>query len=129
MKIKTLTSIILVGTLALGNSGCEETTDHSSRPQQIEKTIMFPREKFLTISAKEYCESIEKKLSDYIIVGLFAEYDDIQKVIPHGTEVIVDYDFDCAGTQYEVHRYETGTTLVPKSYLPDSTEIGTTRLN
>ena len=82
---KTLSAIVLGS--AISFSGCGEDKAESNR---------FPQEKILTISAKEYCESLGKNLSDYEVIGIRGDssrivaklhYDDV----PKETEVVVGY--------------------------------------
>ena len=90
---KTLSAIVLGS--AISFSGCGGGKADSNR---------FPNEKILTISAKEYCESVGKNLSDYELIGVHKtmSYDNI----PKGTEIIVGY----IPGNYQV----VGTALVPK---------------
>ena len=68
----------------------------------------FSGEKVLTISAAEYCESADRKLSDYRMVGVQSTWSfyNFQEHIPAGTEVIVSF----------MHSREdyAGTALIPK---------------
>jgi len=66
---------------------------------------------FLTVSARDYCESVGKKLSDYKMVGI-VEYkmmEGIKNSLPAKTEVVVAYRESPTG-------YDDGygTALIPK---------------
>ncbi|MBI2047162.1 type II secretion system protein [Candidatus Pacearchaeota archaeon] len=66
----------------------------------------FPKEKILTISAAEYCESVGRKLSEYKVVGVFSwGYDSFQRDIPSGTEVVASFTYSGG--------YYAGTALIP----------------
>lgn len=99
MMNKLLSAIVLSS--VIGFSGCRKDDTDPNR---------FPREKILTISAKEYCESLGKNLSDYELVGViglgsrYISYDDI----PKETEIIVGYIG--VGRTFR----EAGTALIPK---------------
>ncbi|MBI5064656.1 hypothetical protein HZA97_00330 [Candidatus Woesearchaeota archaeon] len=109
--MKTINNSIcaLVASLAIGLGGC----GIGPSTQIPEKTASnFPREKIFTVSARDYCDSIGKKLSDYKMVGVMGN--NLSQYIPEGTEAIVDYDFDISGTQNMTWNYESGTALIPK---------------
>jgi hypothetical protein len=61
----------------------------------------FPLEKILTVRAKDYCDSMDKNLAEYKMVGVHAQGYDIQAIAEifgnqaSGAEVIVDYQFMC----------------------------------
>ena len=70
----------------------------------------FPREKILTISAIEYCESVGKQLTDYELVGVHA-IALTNEAVPIGTEVIAGYRLVYGGGKWS---WEYGTALVPR---------------
>ena len=78
----------------------------------------FPLEKILSVSAREYVESVGKQLSNYKMLGvgnwmyesggslLFGPLE-----VPRDTEVVVAY-----GTENTINgRYEYGTALISRS--------------
>ena len=78
-----------------------------------EKPRLFPLEKILTVSARDYCESVERRLSDYRLVGVHAEEDylsEFQKKVPRETEVVVEYVYASKGNCGRI----SGTALIPK---------------
>ncbi len=89
--------------------------------------MTVPLEKILTVSARDYCDSINKPLSDYelrgVIVVLCVEkggvIDDssfnkyfIEK-IPKGTEIVVSFNYSTRSYS-DGFFYAGGTALVPK---------------
>jgi len=89
----------------------------------MEKKNKFPLEKILTISARDYCESVGKNLQDYEMKGVHIQsssvgpkiIEELNEKIPKNTEVIVEYRFSNGGyfnVKYE--KYASGTALIPK---------------
>ena len=84
-----------------------------------EKPQPFPLEKILTVNARDYCESVGKKLSDYEMRGVhtksFKELESFAMNVPPNTEVVVDYM--SITTNYSTEYYQlnaSGTALIPK---------------
>ena len=83
-----------------------------------EKAQPFPLEKILTVSARDYCESVGKNLSDYILRGIHVyldmRYSEIkfQDKIPTGTEVVVSYQIAYVGFNSSIDA--SATALIPK---------------
>jgi len=92
------------------------------KPGEVEKEEKqpFPLEKILTVSPRDYCESVGKKLSDYEMRGvhcLFNNRDETRQVyrafaekVPLIAEVIVGYTI-VAAHHWE---YVIGTALIPR---------------
>lgn len=93
------------------------------------KSFPFPLEKILTISAREYCESKGKNLSDYEMFGVHAQGYDIRAVSEifcnqaGNAEVVVNYQFirhsvPTKNTKQQETEQEimiaAGTALIPK---------------
>ena len=88
----------------------------------------FPREKILTVSAKDYAESMGRTVSSYDMVGIGGDhchaFDALEKLcvnfdLPENTEAIVDlrpFGGDRHGTIY-------ATALIPKSLNPLNLDI------
>jgi hypothetical protein len=92
--------------------------------------MAFPLEKILTVSAREYCESMGKKLKDYDMEGIhtrnsFGEedgltnlYDAFAGKVPQSAEIVVGYTVSAAigggGTTY-TQCYASGTALIPRT--------------
>jgi hypothetical protein len=74
-------------------------------------------EKILTVTATEYCESVGKPLSDYLLVGVHGCHNirEFSEEVPDGADVIVNHRLDYPGYHY-------GTALVPKDYKPKEPE-------
>lgn len=85
-----------------------------------EKPQPFPLEKILTVSARDYCESVGNNLGDYKLVGIhihsgnskYMAQDVFRERIPTGTEVIVSYQIAYVGFNFSVD--VSGTALIPK---------------
>ncbi len=83
---------------------------------ETEEPEPFPLEKILTVSARDYCESVREKLSDYEMKGVHAgDIDLFLEEIPRNTERVVAYicctaDFD----HNKNYRISSGTALIPK---------------
>ena len=77
-----------------------------------ERSKPFPLEKILTVSARDYCESVGKSLGDYVMRGIVNSYsDEFPKKVPEDAEVVVDYRL----SSFERHvKYACGTALIPK---------------
>ncbi len=91
------------------------------------KRKRFPLEKILSISATEYCQSVDKRLKAYHLQGVTAktDFDDgddfkfpktiIAKYIPKNTEAVVgfQYQFTLNDGNSE-YIFVDGTALIPK---------------
>ena len=83
---------------------------------------LFPLEKVLTISAREYCEMRGVQLKDYNAVGVHhrafikGNYDgkNLWECIPVGTEAIVGYTSSISQSGESFVLFEAGTALIPK---------------
>jgi len=85
----------------------------------------IPKEKVLTVSAKDYVASQGKTLNDYVMVGVS---DCVKKSLgkdipsPDGTEVIVNYQFGVIEDKKLGNTYcYAGTALVPVTPTAKST--------
>ncbi len=75
----------------------------------------FPLEKILTVSARDYVESRQNYLSNYIMVGVYSSEDinDFARRVPGDAEIVVDYrEFPRAA--YATIVAMSGTALIPK---------------
>ncbi len=76
----------------------------------------FPLEKILTMNARDYCDSKDKTLRDYEIVGVHGNINgdvkDFVNKIPKDTEIVVDYRSIQEHT-FKIRLY--GTALIPKA--------------
>jgi len=81
---------------------------------------LFPLEKILGTSAKDYVSSVGKNLTDYEFVGVHlcetvyrpkTYLKEFQKAVPENAEIVVDYRFFCASGPRSIF---SGTALVPK---------------
>jgi len=108
-----VTMVVLVIVLFVMNIG---SPNHPNEPDEIftasESEVKFPEEKILTISAKEYCDSIGKQLSDYDLVGIHTK--NIELGVPEGAEVVVCYRLGYAATNRYTYSWYYGTALIPK---------------
>ncbi|MEK6900217.1 MAG: hypothetical protein AABX05_03775 [Nanoarchaeota archaeon] len=96
-------------------------TDNYRKQAEVLADGPFPLERILTVSARDYCESAGKKLSDYEMIGVhgtafldcgkYSQLDFTNK-IPRDTEVIVDYKFLPVGSNHTLS--VSGTALIPK---------------
>jgi len=66
------------------------TRGSTERERHIKYEENFPEDKFLTVSAEDYCKSEGKELSDYKLVGIHGHIDFGIRV-PKETEVVVEY--------------------------------------
>ena len=80
--------------------------------------MIFPLKKILTVSARDYCDSINKPISDYELRGVIVldnttHYFPFSRLflekIPEGTEVVVSFNYSSDGIVYA-----GGTALIPK---------------
>lgn len=88
------------------------TVDKQAQPYAYRKTEIsrtLHKEKVLTISARDYVESIGKELSDYDMVGIHDFMDGSGVHAPERTEVIVDLEY--GGPHNPL---KSGTALIPK---------------
>jgi hypothetical protein len=91
--------------------------------------MAFPLEKILTMSARDYCEMMGKRLTDYVPQGVhtcntFREhalqniYNMFAERVPESAEVVVDYMFSSsiskAAEGSSVDSYASGTALIPR---------------
>jgi len=85
----------------------------------------FPLEKILNVTAREYCASVGKKLSDYDLVGVHARastkedlVEVFQNLVPNHAEIVVKYKphYAVAATFFEkaLVQQAEGTALIPK---------------
>ncbi|MDP3027058.1 MAG: hypothetical protein Q8N63_05080 [Nanoarchaeota archaeon] len=86
--------------------------ENNTEVSKVKKPELFPGEKILTISAEEYCKSVGKQLTDYKFVGVQTQ--DVYHNIPLGTEVVVGYRLEYAGTQFSTYVWQYGTALIPR---------------
>ena len=102
---------LVAGTLILGGCWRNSCKIEDSKCQD------FPPEKMLTISADEYCRMYNKKLEDFIAVGVEGKYINYchdeygrkkSRIVPEETEVVVGYSF-----QHSPY-CEKGTALIPR---------------
>ena len=86
------------------------------------KTQPFPLEKILTVSARDYCESVGKRLSDYEMRGVYGEQNygikDFANKVPTDTEIVVDHR-PIKEHPYRIVLY--GIALIPKT-IPSATK-------
>src|SRR3989344_3859633 len=84
---------------------------------------VFPLENLLTVSARDYCESVGKKLSDYEMRGVhregFSELKNFAKMVPENAEVVVDYVF-IRSSNTGNYMNASGTALIPNEELPNT---------
>ena len=79
-------------------------------------------EKILSLSAREYCESTKKKLSDYTVTGVHVNvrsHEDIltvlQRIVPDKAEVLVNYKSRSTTNFWgTVEKVAQGYALIPK---------------
>ena len=79
--------------------------------------MVFPLEKILTISARDYCEIHRKKLENYEVRGIHSRdigtagatfvLSRFLDIVPEEAEVVVDYRFSDIRA--------SGTALIPKN--------------
>ena len=92
------------------------TTPYRTKAEvEQEKPQPFPLEKILIVSARDYCESVGMKLSDYKMRGVhqecFSKLESFAGNVPPNTEVVVDYVFKIINKSY---LSASGTALIPK---------------
>ena len=88
---------------------------------------LFPLEKITSMSAYDYCDSQNKKLSDYEIRPIHARLvsrtvgdscpdtrELLARRVPEAAEIVTDYQAQIAMNNYLVLQYATGTALIPK---------------
>ncbi|MFH0752588.1 MAG: hypothetical protein V1914_03220, partial [archaeon] len=84
----------------------EITVENSLEPIEdltsVNPSKRLTKEQLLTVSARDYCESVGHSLRDYTLIGLYAtRVDYLLDEPPKNTEVIVDLkalDRGCSGT-------------------------------
>lgn len=80
---------------------------------------LFPLEKILTVSARDYCEHRDTVLSYYKMIGVHADGENIKEISEEfnqqapNAEVIVDYRFR---TPDSIAIIASGTALIPKGH-------------
>ncbi len=71
--------------------------------------VLVGSQKLLTCSARDYVESVNKKLSDYTMYGAYNI--NVDNIAP-GIEVIVDFRVESTSSSEGAIHY--GTSLIPK---------------
>jgi hypothetical protein len=91
--------------------------------------MAFPLEKILTVSARDYCEAMGKRLADYELVGVHARngftnhilsmLDEVfAQAVPLSAEVVVEYKIAAAiggASSIYTQCYAYGTALIPRN--------------
>lgn len=106
-------------------------TDPYRKSAKTEQDGPFPLEKILTVSARDYCESVGKKLSAYEMQGVhvinvrepFKRENSLNKfreAIPANAEAVVDYKLLFVEDGNKDNLY--GTALIPRPKEPSSIE-------
>lgn len=109
-----------------GVLGGNKMTDPYRKSAETEQDWLFPLEKILTVSARDYCESMGKRLSNYELRGVHVQGDLLFKrfrnAVPTNAEVVVDYKMETSiaitdDLKY-MSRYAFGTALIPRPEEP-----------
>jgi hypothetical protein len=84
---KSLPYVVVLGMAVIAFIWCIILT-----PEAAPKPKKFPLQKVLTVSAEEYCQSVEKKVIDFNLVGVNgSSMRNLIFDLPENTEVVVGY--------------------------------------
>lgn len=108
--MRSLIKILAIGVLVMGLNGCKNKSYHDqvadTKPVVGMEREPFSDKKILTVSARDYVESVGKKLSDYEMVGVHACIGGLENKVPDKAERVTDFTApNC------FH----GTALIPKA--------------